>query len=345
MRLLPAEWAPQRATLLVWPRHTGDWGTGLGAARDVIQAMAAALAPRQTVILVAPDNDAAADIAARRHAGTLPAQRLQVVTAAADDIWARDTGPLSVFVDGERRFVDFRFDGWGGKFAAAHDDTLTAALHAAGVFGRGPLEHQTAIFEGGAIESDGAGTVLTTRRCLLDSQRNAGFDQAAIEALLADTLGARRLLWVTRGDLIGDDTDGHIDTLARFAARDTIIHQGCADPRDAHHAELAAMAGELAGLRDADGAPYTLVELPLPAPQYDPDDGHRLPAGYANFLIANDCVLVPAFDDPADAEAAAIIGHCFADREIIPIDSRALIRQHGGLHCAAMQIPAEPVHA
>lgn len=338
-RILPPEWAPQSATLLVWPRAGGDWGDGLAAARDVIQAMAVVLAPRQEVLIVAADAEAADDIGARQSAGTLPTEPVRIARVAADDIWARDTGPITLIDDGRRTFVDFRFDGWGGRFNAVNDDAMTAALYDADCFGDGEYAHSQTVLEGGSIESDGRGTILTTERCLIGGRRNAGFTRDDAEAVLADILGAKQVHWLVHGDLIGDDTDGHIDTLARFVAPDTIVHQGCADPGDAHHAELAAMAGELSALRDERGEPYTLVELPLPAPQYDPADGHRLPAGYANFLIANGCVLVPAFDDPADAEAAAIIGHCFPDREIIPIDSRALIRQHGGLHCAAMQIP------
>lgn len=344
VRYLPPEWAPQSATLLVWPRVGGDWGSGLEPAREAIAAMADALARFQPVVLVAPDADSAADIQTRQDTARLPCEGIHVVPVTANDIWARDTGPITVIEHGRRRFIDFRFDGWGGKFYAAGDDALTAALHAADALGAGDLERSEIILEGGSIESNGIGTILTTKRCLLGDNRNANFDRARAEASLAESLGAEHILWLARGDLIGDDTDGHIDTLARFVSADTIVHQGCDDPADDHHAELAAMAGELAALHDPQGQPYKLLELPLPAPQYDPEDGHRLPAGYANFLIANGCVLVPAFDDPADTTAAKIIGHCFPKREIIPIDSRALIRQHGGLHCAAMQIPAKPRH-
>lgn len=306
--------------------------------------MASALSRFQTVLVIAPDAEAAADIETRRSTAGSAIADVRVLTCPADDIWARDTGPVTVYEAGRRQFIDFRFDGWGGKFDATRDDALTSAIHAAGALGAGDSVHSEAVLEGGSIESNGQGTILTTERCLIAGNRNAGFARADAEQLLKSTLGATTIHWLAHGDLIGDDTDGHVDTLARFVAPDTIVHQGCANPADAHHAELAAMAGELAALQDAHGAPYKLIELPLPAPQHDPDDGHRLPAGYANFLVANGCVLMPCFDDPADAEAAAIIGHCFPDREIIPIDSRALIRQHGGLHCAAMQIPAEPAH-
>ncbi|HET7314706.1 agmatine deiminase family protein [Salinisphaera sp.] len=344
-RCLPPEWARQSATLLVWPRADGDWGEGLTAARDSVQAMAAALARFQRVLVVAPDDEAATDIATRQRAETLPGTRLETLQLPADDIWARDTGPITMQEAGRRVFVDFRFDGWGGRFDAAADDALTLALYETGRLGAGDYRRSATVLEAGSIESNGQGALLTTERCLIGAgRRNPGFERGHAETLLADTLGANIVHWLTRGDLIGDDTDGHIDTLARFVAPDTIAYQGCSDPRDAHHGELAAMAGELAALRDAYGAPYKLIQLPLAAPQYDRHDGHRLPAGYANFLIANGCVLVPAFDDPADAEAAAIIGRCFPDREIISIDSRALIRQHGGLHCAAMQIPHDRPH-
>jgi agmatine/peptidylarginine deiminase len=338
-RILPPEWAAQLATVLVWPRRDGDWGSGLAAARDAIAELAATLCDYQSVILAAADDECAQAIAAHNRLTGLT--RLTVLDVPNDDIWARDTGPITVFDNGQRRFLDFRFDGWGGQFEANRDDAFTAALHATGAIGAAPIERHELTLEGGSIESNGAGALLTTERCLLQGRRNADFDRVRAAAALASALGVQTVHWLTEGDLIGDDTDGHIDTLARFVAADTIAYQGCRDENDAHHAALAAMAQELAALRDTSGQRYRLVELPLPAPVYDPDDGHRLPAGYANFLIANGCVVMPAFDDPADDIARDIIAELFPDREIRAVDSRALIRQHGGLHCAAMQIPAE----
>lgn len=340
-RRLPPEWAPQAAILLVWPRSAGDWGGGLAAARDTIATMAAIIGERQPVILVAADAECrqSIDDHPRLRAAVPPV----VIDAPNDDIWVRDTGPLTVF-DDERVFVDFRFDGWGGRFSALNDDRLTVALHAAGALGRGTLERRSVVLEGGSIEASGTGALLTTERCLLAGRRNAGLGRSGVEAMLGDAFGATTIHWLVHGDLIGDDTDGHIDTLARFIAVDTIAYQGCADETDPHFESLTAMRRELEALRAPDGTAYRLVELPLPAPIHDPDDGHRLPAGYANFVIANGCVLIPAFDDPADAVARQRLADCFPEREIIPIDSRALIRQHGGLHCASMQIPAETAH-
>lgn len=339
-RVLPGEWAHQQAMLLVWPRAGGDWGNGLDAAREVIAQMAAALAPHQRVVLAAADDDCAYSIASHPVLAEIGHGRLRVCLAANDDIWARDTGPLTVIEDGKRLFTDFRFDGWGGQFGASHDDKLTATLFEADALGAGVLERHEYTLEGGSIEVNGVGALLTTERCLIAGRRNADIDRAQADALLRATFGVETVHWLAHGDLIGDDTDGHIDTLARFAAPDTIVYQGCRDTADDHFAPLAAMAEELAALRQTGGEPYRLVELPLPRPVFDPEDGHRLPAGYANFLIANGCVLAPAFGDPADETAHAILAELFPNREIVPIDSRALIRQHGGLHCAAMQIPA-----
>jgi len=341
-RTLPPEWARQAATLLVWPRDHADWGTGLAAARQVIARMARSLAPFQRVILASPDAECRASIDQAVNTGDLPHHALQVVDVPADDIWARDTGPMTVLEDNARCFVDFRFDGWGGQFAASADDALTRTLFDLDALGAGTLERRQTTLEGGSIEVNGAGALLTTERCLIGGRRNEGIDHDSAAQTLRDALGVQHVHWLTRGDLVGDDTDGHIDTLARFVDAQTIVYQACNNPDDAHHDELAAMAAELAALRQPSGEPYRLIPLPLPQPQYDVDDGHRLPAGYANFLIANGCILMPAFNDPADAVAARLIGDCFPDRQIIPIDSRALIRQHGGLHCAAMQIPAEP---
>lgn len=207
--------------------------------------------------------------------------------------------------------------------------------------GAGALQHLDSVLEGGSIEVDGTGTLLTTRRCLLEHSRNPGLNQCGFESLFARHFGVHTTHWLAHGGLIGDDTDGHIDTLARFVAPGTIVYQACEDPGDPHFEPLTAMARELAALRRPNGQPYRLHALPLPRPIHDPEDGRRLAAGYANFVIANGLLLVPAYDDPADARAQAVLQTCFPDRDVQPIDCRALIRQNGALHCAMMQIPAE----
>jgi agmatine/peptidylarginine deiminase len=240
---------------------------------------------------------------------------------------------------GRPRLLDFTFNGWGGKFSAAEDNAITARLHAAGLFGDTPREDPQLVLEGGAIETDGEATLLVRTSAVVDPRRNPGLDRQALAGRLAALLGVDRFLWLEHGDLVGDDTDGHIDTLARFTDPCTIAFQACEDPRDAHYASLAAMAAELAALRTREAAPYRLVPLPLPCPSLD-EDGRRLPAGYANFLIVNDAVLVPTYADRADAVALERLGACFPGRDVRGIDCRALIRQNGSLHCITMQLPA-----
>jgi agmatine deiminase len=195
------------------------------------------------------------------------------------------------------------------------------------------------VLEGGSIESDGRGTLLTTSECLLTPSRNPTLDRTAIEQLLSEVLGADRILWLNHGYLAGDDTDSHIDTLARFCAPDHICYVACPDVADEHYSALAAMEEELQEFRQADGSPYRLTALPWPDAIHD-DEGHRLPATYANFLIINDAVLLPVYGVAQDDEAIAIMTGIFPDRQIVPINCRALIHQHGSLHCVTMQIPA-----
>ena len=251
--------------------------------------------------------------------------------------------------DGQLVLLDYTFTGWGGKFPAARDDALTRTLGEAGVFAA-PIETRKLVLEGGAIETDGLGTLLTSEACLLNRNRNPQLDRAAIESQLRADLGAERILWLRHGHLEGDDTDSHIDTLARFCDARTIAYVRCDDRSDPHYPALAAMQEEIQALRQADGTPYRLIALPWPRPCFDPDDGHRLPATYANFLIINGAVLMPTYADAADAMALAALAEAFPDRDIIPIDCRSVIRQHGSLHCLTMQLPqgslalASPYH-
>ncbi|WP_420426850.1 agmatine deiminase family protein [Algiphilus sp.] len=336
---LPAEWAPQAAVQLTWPHADGDFGPMLDEAHDQFVRLAVAIAEATPLLVVVPDRPEA-----RREellARGVAAERLRMVMLPSNDVWARDHGPITVWQDDGARHLDFRFDGWGGKFDARLDNALTARLADQGLL-PGPTAPVDWVLEGGSIESDGAGTILTTERCLLDTARNPGATQENVEAMLRHQLGAQRVLWLAHGDLLGDDTDGHIDTLARFCRRDCIAYQACDDPSDAHFETLGAMADELSALRTAEGTPYTLIPLPLPAAAFDPDDGHRLPAGYANFLISNALVLVPTYDDPADAIALARLQAAFPEHRVRGVDCRTLIRQHGSLHCVTMQIPSQP---
>ena len=266
--------------------------------------------------------------------------RVVSVPAPANDTWARDHGPIGLRnVDGKTELLDFSFNAWGGKFPWEKDHALNRHLANFGSFGKTPLVPVEFVLEGGSVESDGCGTLMTTSECLLTPSRNPDMDRSAIEAILKETLGAQRILWLNHGYLAGDDTDSHIDTLARFCAADHICYVGCPDVSDEHFSAMAAMEEDLSQFRQADGSPYRLTALPFPDAIYN-DESERLPATYANFLIMNGAVLVPVYDVSQDAQALEIIGGIFPEREVIAINCRPLIHQHGSLHCVTMQIPA-----
>lgn len=338
MNFLPPEWAPQRAIMLTWPRRSGDFAQWYDAVEANFVAIAVAISRHAGLhVNVAED---APGLASRLVAAGVPAAKLRVYQVPNDDVWARDHGPITVVRDGGLVHLDFRFNGWGGKFAAERDDELTRRLITLDAWDA-PVESVDFVLEGGGIEVDGEGSLLTTERCLLASTRNPQLDRAGIEAVLKDKFGVERVLWLRHGDLLGDDTDGHIDTIARYCDAHTIAYQACEDRGDVHYEDLAAMAEELRALRRKDGQPYTLVPLPLPAAIHDAD-GRRLPAGYANFLIVNDAVLVPVYGDANDEEALRRLRTAFPKHTVEGIDCRALIHQYGSLHCVTMQLPELP---
>jgi agmatine/peptidylarginine deiminase len=335
---LPAEWEPQAAVLIAWPHAGTDWAARLAEVETTYVALAGAVTRFQPLIVVV------ADAALQHHAKSLlrtagvALERVRFVRLPYDDTWLRDSGPITLAADDHTfQLTDFRFTGWGGKFGAQQDDALIAGLVDAGVFGNALHRRIDWALEGGAIESDGAGTILTTWRCLV--QRHPEQSRQEIGAMLRAGLHAERVLWLDYGYLEGDDTDAHIDTLARFAPGDRIVFQACDDPGDPHHDELQRMATELAALRTRDDRPYQLYPLPWARPIVD--EGRRLAASYANYLIVNGAVLVPAYGDSADDEAARVIGSAHPGREIVQVPCRPLIWQNGSLHCLTMQLPAD----
>ncbi len=337
MRRLPAEWEPQSAVMLTWPHADTAWRDQLPIIEDLYTRLAHEIGAFEPVLVVCRDPRHRDAVAARLDAARWPRGRLVLALAPSDDTWARDHGPITVLDDGRARLLDFRFNGWGGKFSAELDDRISARLQRDGIFGDVPLESSDLVLEGGAIESDGGGTVLAMTRTLVDERRNPGRDRCEIERVLTAYLGAQRCLWLEHGQLTGDDTDGHIDTLARFCAADTIAYVCCEDPCDPDYPGLAAMARELRALCRADGQPYRLIALPHPSPIRGAD-GARLAASYANFLIINGAVLVPVYGDPADRIALQVLGDLFPDRRIRPLDCRPAIEQGGSLHCLTMHL-------
>lgn len=338
----PAEWEPQSAILMAWPHAGTDWAPRLAAVEPSFVALGAAIARFQTVIICVADSALQTHAAALLERAGALMERVRFVQVPYDDTWLRDSGPLTLSrSDAEDHpefcLLDFRFTAWGGKFDASRDDALVASLIGSGLF-KQDTAHQRIdwALEGGAVESDGAGTVLTTWHCL--TQRHPQQSRAEMEAVLCSSLAAKRVLWLDHGELQGDDTDAHIDTLARLAPGDAIVYQSCDDPDDPHHAELSRMAGQLGSLRTADGQSYRLHALPWPAPVIDA--GRRLPASYANYLILNDAVLMPTYDDPADGVAAQVIAGAHPGREVVGVPCRPVIWQNGSLHCLTMQLPA-----
>lgn len=301
-----AEWEPQSAVQLTWPHKDTDWAPILPEITAVYEEMKREIESRETVIVVddIPHNDT----------------------------WARDHGFITVEENGQLILLDFKFNGWGEKFAAELDNDINRQLYEQQLV-KGIYEsHLDFVLEGGSIESDGKGTIFTTTCCLMAPHRNQPLTQQEIGQQLKEWLGAERIVWINHGSLIGDDTDGHIDTLVRIAPNDTLLYIGADD----EHPDLLLMEQELQQLRTIDGHPYRLLRLPMPRPIYD--DGERLPATYANYLVINGAVLVPTYNQPdLDQEAISTIGKAFPDREIIGIDCRAVIRQHGSLHCCTMQ--------
>lgn len=340
---LPAEWEPQDGVMLTWPHEATDWAPILARAEACFVAIAREIASRTRLLVACHDATLATHVAATLRAAGVDLGAVTLCIAPSDDTWARDHGPITVENAGALELRSFHFNGWGGKFPARRDDAINGVLAEAGVFAA-PLRPRTLELEGGAIESDGKGTILTTSACVLNANRNdGGLSRVEAEAALAAALGAERVLWLEHGHLEGDDTDSHVDTLARLAPGadgqgGTIVYQRCDDPADAHFADLEAMQAELRALRRADGSPYTLLPLPWPRPAHD-EDGHRLPATYANYLILDEAVLVPTYADPSDSAALAVVAQAHPGREVVGIDCRVLIEQHGSLHCVTMQLP------
>ncbi|MCW8859426.1 MAG: agmatine deiminase family protein [Deltaproteobacteria bacterium] len=332
-RRLPAEWEPQDAILLAWPHNETDWAPIIEQAEQIYVEMISQITRFEAVIIAAPEVD---PVRLRLAAEGIDLSRVSLLSIETNDTWTRDYGPVTVLDSGKPLLLNFNFNGWGEKFPANKDNLVNAKIQASGVLAV-KQQHIDLVMEGGSIEADGQGTLLTTSHCLLHPNRNPQLDRYQLEDLLASLCGISHCLWLDHGWLAGDDTDSHIDTLARLCPDDTIVYVRCDLPEDEHYPELRKMAEQLANFKTSTGQPFRL--LPLPWPQACYEGTERLPATYANFLVINKAVLVPTYQDPADAVAIETIGKAFPGREVIGIDCRALIQQHGSLHCISMQLP------
>lgn len=333
---LPAEWHPQSAIQITWPDEQTDWAAIIDPVVACYQTIARHIAARQKLLVVCRDRTKT-----ERLLTECRRENVLLVEAPLNDTWARDHGPITLLCDGAPVWLDFKFNGWGLKYPANFDNLITAAIYQSGLLdARVCYSNQlNFVLEGGSIESDGAGTLLTTAQCLLSPNRNGGFGKSEIEDYLKRRLHLQRVLWLHSGRLAGDDTDGHIDTLARFCAPDVIAYVRCEDADDNHYGDLKNMEEELRAFTTTSGEPYRLVPLPMAEAIFD-QNGQRLPATYANFLILNDAVLVPCYGSDKDEIALDALRSIFQEREIIGVDCRILLRQHGSLHCMAMQYPA-----
>jgi agmatine/peptidylarginine deiminase len=339
MNRLPAEWEPQSAVMLTWPRPDGNFAAFYADMTRCMHTIVMSIAGYEPVLLSVHDAQQLAAVQALfADAASLP-NPIRFLVAPNDDVWARDHGPIGIYANGSLKLCKFGFDGWGGKHAYARDNALVPVLAAQGAFSPTPLIEQPIVLEGGAIETDGAGSLLATRRSVLDPKRNPGRSACEIEQVLREALGIHRFLWLDHGGLAGDDTDGHIDTLARFVSPTQIAYQQSGGPQDPNHEDLCALEVELKALRQSDGQPYALHPLPAPGHHRDPH-GKTLPASYANFLVINGAVLMPTYAAAADADALTCLRDLFPGRDVIGIDCRVLIRQYGSLHCVTMNIPA-----
>lgn len=347
---LPSEWHQQVAVQLTWPHAKTDWAPYL---EDIVRMevrMADEITKREDLIIATPEKDAVRELLAAQLS-ELQLNRVKIVEMPTDDTWARDHGAITLLPRPENKektrkaiLLDFCFNGWGKKFPADNDNRITQNLNCSGVFENYyeyvMRDHLDFVLEGGSIESDGKGTVFTTSQCLLAPNRNQPLTKKGIEEYLKKTLCAEQIVWLDYGNLIGDDTDGHIDTIVRIAPNDTILYVKCEDKNDEQFEDFNALEKQLKSLRTKEDKPYRLLPLPMPKAIYD--DGDRLPATYANFLIINGAVLVPTYNQPyLDKKAMDIIQTAFPDREIIGIDAQVAVRQHGSLHCLTMQFPSK----
>ncbi len=327
--------------MLVWPDEMTDWASCLDDIRRTYIEMLRAITHFERVLLVCRHIQEAQNIISPQLSDEQKAH-IMWVEAPYNDTWARDTGPLTLASQDDKTklsLCDYQFNGWGKKFAAHLDTALNATLASQGVFAVPMLDHNDLVLEGGSIETDGNGTVFTTSCCLMAPNRNQPLSEEQIGQRLKNDLGMQRVVFLSYGELQGDDTDGHIDTIVRCAPCSTLLYIKVDDTADPHHDGFAALEQQLRELRTLSGEPYRLLPLPLPDAIYD-EDGERLPATYANFLVLNDAVIVPIYQQEAKDQAALhTIAEAFPGREVIGIDSRVVIRQHGSLHCLSMQLP------
>ncbi|MBR6196918.1 MAG: agmatine deiminase family protein [Bacteroidaceae bacterium] len=332
---LPSEWHEQEFVQLTWPHRETDWAPIYNEVVECYCNMAREIAKRESLLIVAQYPD---EVKEQLKAHNVSMDNIRIFECETNDTWARDHGFISCLDEGKRILLDYQFNGWGMKFAANLDNQISKKMYKGNAVDGTYNNCLDFVLEGGSIESDGKGTILTTASCLLAPNRNDTLDYERIGERLFEDFNAERILWLEHSWLAGDDTDGHVDTVARLCPNDTIAYVQCLDKDDEHYTELHAMEEEIKAFTTTEGKPYNLIPLPMPDACYWEEE--RLPATYANFLIMNGAVLMPTYSQPEnDALAKSQLQKAFPDREIVGIDCSVLIKQHGSLHCCTMQYP------
>ena len=333
--VLPAEWAPQSGIQLTWPHAGTDWAHMLTEVQACFAAIAREIAQRELLLIVTPEPEEVK----KQISATVNMQNVRFMECETNDTWARDHGAITMLDAEGALLLDFMFNGWGLKFASDKDNLITRQAVESGFLNGRYVNRLGFVLEGGSIESDGLGTLLTTSECLLSPNRNGQMSRDEIDEYICSVFHLKQVLWLDHGYLAGDDTDSHVDTLARLCSPDTIAYVQCTDTQDEHYEALHQMEEQLKTFRTLNGNPYRLLALPMV--DKIEEEGERLPATYANFLIMNDAVLYPTYRQPEnDQRAKEVLQEAFPEYEIVGIDCRALIKQHGSLHCVTMQYPA-----
>ena len=333
--VLPAEWAPQSGIQLTWPHAGTDWAHMLTEVQVCFAAIAREITQRELLLIVTPEPEEVK----KQISATVNMQNVRFMECETNDTWARDHGAITMLDAEGASLLDFMFNGWGLKFASDKDNLITRQAVKVGFLNGRYVNRLGFVLEGGSIESDGLGTLLTTSECLLSPNRNGQMSRDEIEDYLCSVFHLKQVLWLDHGYLAGDDTDSHVDTLARLCSPDTIAYVQCTDTQDEHYEALHQMEEQLKTFRTLNGNPYRLLALPMV--DKIEEEGERLPATYANFLIMNDAVLYPTYRQPEnDQRAKEVLQEAFPEYEIVGIDCRTLIKQHGSLHCVTMQYPA-----
>lgn len=322
--------------MLAWPHLANGWKGDIPAIEQVFIELIHATAQRQRVLLVCKDEALRARAISLLENAGVTLNNCVIKVAATNDVWVRDTGPIGITENGQLKLLDFRFNAWGGKYNSSDDDQINTRMQQQDVFNC-EVQPVPLILEGGSIESDGKGTLLTTQSCLLTPTRNGCYDQNRIEELLKHFFGVTNVQWLQHGHIEGDDTDGHVDTLARFCPNDVIAYASCNDKNDANYAELVAMETELQAMQQADGSSYKLIAFPIPSAKMGLK-GKRLACTYVNFMIINSAILCPLYNDPMDEYAIKTLQSIFPDREIIGINALPVVEQCGSFHCLCMQL-------